>query len=144
MGDSVYLKLQPFAQMSVAQRSCQKLSFRYFGPFTILEQIGKVAYRLDLPASSHIHPVVHVSLLKAAVKPDVEVSPELPLQEAVVESGVQPKLILRRNLIKRGKATIPYVLIKWTGMPTELATWENLRQLKSRFPQAPAWGQAGS
>jgi hypothetical protein len=113
-------------------------SFYYFGTN------WEVAYRLDLPASSHIHPVVHVSLLKAAIKPDVEVSPELPLQEAEVESGVQPELILRRNLIKRGKATVPYVLIKWTGMPTELATWENLRQLESRFPQAPAWGQAGS
>lgn len=143
VGDSVYLKLQPFAQMSVARCSCQKLSFRYFGPFTILEQIGKVAYRLVLPASSHIHPVVHVSLLKVAVKPDVEVSPELPLQEAEVAVGVLPELILRRNLIKRGKTVVPYVLIKWTGMPTELATWENLCQLKSRFPHAPAWGQAG-
>lgn len=129
--------------MSVARRSCQKLSFRYFGPFTILEQIGKVAYRLVLPTSSHIHPVVHVSLLKVAVKPDVEVSPELPLQEAEVVVGVLPELILRRNLIKRGKTVVPYVLIKWTGMPTELATWENFRQLKSQFPHAPAWGQAG-
>lgn len=30
VGDQVYLKLQPYVQMSVAHRSCHKLSFRYF------------------------------------------------------------------------------------------------------------------
>uniref|UniRef100_A0A0A9BCD2 Integrase catalytic domain-containing protein n=1 Tax=Arundo donax TaxID=35708 RepID=A0A0A9BCD2_ARUDO len=37
VGDQVYLKLQPYVQTSVATRSCRKLSFRYFGPFKILE-----------------------------------------------------------------------------------------------------------
>lgn len=35
VGDSVYLKLQPYVQSSVAPRSSNKLSFHYFGPFTI-------------------------------------------------------------------------------------------------------------
>lgn len=143
MGDQVYLKLKPFAQISVAKCSCQKLSFRFFGPYTILERIGKVAYRLHLPADSQIHPVVHVSLLKGAVKPDTMVSPVLPMQ--VVEAGqsIQPEAVLRRHLVKRGKSAVPYALIKWTGMPAELATWENICQLKLRFPEAPACGQAG-
>ena len=46
VGDSVYLKLQPYVQSSIATRSNNKLSFRFFGPFTILERIGEVAYRL--------------------------------------------------------------------------------------------------
>jgi hypothetical protein len=29
-------------------------------------------------------------------------------------------------------------------MPDSLATWENLQELLRRFPEAPAWGQAGS
>jgi hypothetical protein len=36
VGDSVFLKLQPYVQSTVASRSNQKLSFRYYGPYKII------------------------------------------------------------------------------------------------------------
>ncbi|KAL6493749.1 hypothetical protein OROGR_032193 [Orobanche gracilis] len=63
-GDWVLLRLRPYRQQSLSRRTNQKLSRRYFGPFRILKQIGAVAYELELPPLSRLHPVFHVSLLR--------------------------------------------------------------------------------
>lgn len=56
MGDFVFLKLQPYVQASLAPRAHQKLAFRYFGPYKVLSKVELVAYKLELPLSSTIHP----------------------------------------------------------------------------------------
>lgn len=58
VNDLVFLKLQPYIQNSVALRSNQKLAYKYYGPYRILARVGKVAYRLELPDTSRIHPCV--------------------------------------------------------------------------------------
>jgi hypothetical protein len=141
VGDLVYLKLQPYVQASLAPRAHQKLSFRYFGPYKVLSKIGEVAYKLDLPASSSVHPVFHVSLLKPAP------STKYPLSASVPDTanGLQvPEAILQRRLQARRAGSVAQLLIKWSGLGADLATWEDAEAVQQRFPFAPAWGHAGS
>ena len=103
----------------MAKRTCQKLSFHYFGPYEVLERIGAVAYCLKFPEGSQIHPVVHVSLLKKVIQSGTPVCADLPVQNLEDAGPIQPEAILRRQLIKRGRTTVPHGLLQWTGMPAE-------------------------
>ena len=60
----VYLKLPPYKQRSLATHINEKLALRFYGPYKIIQKVGKVAYKLDFPISYSIHPVFHVSQLK--------------------------------------------------------------------------------
>jgi len=75
LGAWVYVKLQPYVQTSLAPRANQKLAYRFFGPYKIEEKIGSVAYKLQLPPESTIHPVFHVSQLKGVIPTTHSASP---------------------------------------------------------------------
>lgn len=138
MGDTVYVKLQPYVQTSLAPRSHQKLVFRFFGPFRILERIGSVAYKLDLPPHSTVHPVSHVSQLKQAVGASHQVAPTLPSDFAL---QLTPKKVLQTRSVHRGTDAVQQVLIKWNNLPSTLATWEDYETIGQEFPRAATWGQ---
>ena len=62
--DRVVLKLSPWKGVVLFGKRV-KLSPRYIGPFEIVERIGPVAYRLDLPEElSRVHNVFHISVLR--------------------------------------------------------------------------------
>jgi len=114
VGDRVYLKLQPYWMKSLATRINQKLSLRYYEPFKVLARVGKVAYKLQLPQESKIHPVFHVSLLKKYIPQQVQCQ---PLPKGLTE-GWELKLQLFEVLaVKESPQGDKEVLIKWKGMP---------------------------
>lgn len=70
VGDLVYLKIQPYRQKYVVNRSCLKLETKYFGPYKVLERIGNVAYKLEFLSNAKVHQVFHVSQLKKHISSD--------------------------------------------------------------------------
>jgi hypothetical protein len=140
VGDQVFLKLQPYCQSSITERQNQKLSFRFFGPYAIKRQINHVAYELALLAGSSIHPVFHVSQLKAVIRSRIPVSPVLP----DLSHNLQvPVVVLDTRLRRQAGKVQNQLLIQWSGWHPTLATWEGESDIKRHFPFAPAWGQAG-
>jgi hypothetical protein len=80
IGDWVYLKFQPYRQLSVkGKKGNHKLNPKYYGPYEILAKVGRVAYHLNLPKESLIHSVFHISQLKRKVGPTSTILPKLPL-----------------------------------------------------------------
>lgn len=64
IGSRVYLQLH--RGYTLPDASNKKLSNQQIGPFEITEQVGQLAYRLKLPPTMQIHPVVSVAQLKPA------------------------------------------------------------------------------
>jgi hypothetical protein len=103
--------------------------------------VGSVAYKLELPATSLIHPVFHVSQLNKVLHVSFTPSPTLPggLSELQV-----PNKVIQRRLVSCRLRLVQQGLIQWSNSPPSLATWEDIEALKQHFHDAPAWGQAGS
>lgn len=99
----------------------KKLKPRKLGPFRIIEKVSPVSYKIELPKTLRIHPIIHVSELepyfedkfkrKQAPPPPIIVNEE-------EEYEVEEILDKRKHYGK-----IQY-LIKWKGYPLSEASWE--------------------
>lgn len=115
VGDWVYLRLVPYQLQSLAPHSNHKLQPRFFGPYEIVEKIGIVAYKLDLPPGTKVHPVFHVSCLKKHLSPTTTPSSVVPV---ITDDGLchlEPAAILERRMYKKGNSAEVQLLVHWKG-----------------------------
>ncbi|KAG6403997.1 hypothetical protein SASPL_136231 [Salvia splendens] len=133
VGDLVYLRFRPHRQATLFSARNRKLAPRYFGPFRIEARIGSTAYRLQLPVSSRIHPVFHVSLLKRAIGEEVA-DPTLPDGVVEHEPPFLPEAVLDRRSVDREGDSVDQVLVKWGDLDEEEATWMDVADVQGQFP----------
>lgn len=108
-----YINLNPYIQCSVVAREFPKLASKYYGPYNILDKIGKCAYKLDLPASSTIHPTLHMSMLKFALSTEQEAISLSP--STFLTSWLKPLAILYERSAKRANVAITQWLMHWSN-----------------------------
>ncbi|GJR27921.1 putative reverse transcriptase domain-containing protein [Tanacetum coccineum] len=125
VGDYVLLKVSPWKGV-VRFGKKGKLAPRFFRPFEIIEKVGPVAYRLDLPEELNgVHDTLHVSNLKKCLaNPTLQV----PLDEIRVDAKLnfveEPVEILKREFKKLKRSRIAIVKVRWNSKRGPEFTWE--------------------
>nr|GFB28612.1 putative reverse transcriptase domain-containing protein [Tanacetum cinerariifolium] len=135
VGDKVMLKVSPWKGV-VRFGKRGKLNPRYVGPFKVLERIGNVAYKLDIPEElSRVHNTFHVSKLKKchayeplAVPLDgLYFDDKLHFVEKLVE-------IVDREVKRLKRSRIPLVNVRWNSKRGPEFTWEREDQFWKKYP----------
>ncbi|KAK6162430.1 hypothetical protein DH2020_002271 [Rehmannia glutinosa] len=137
VGDEVFLRLSPRKGL-INPKKGGKLSPRYVGPYKILQRIGKLAYRLELPTPyAGMHVVFHVSRLKK-YQPDSEhiiTRDTLPLIENLSYTE-RPMRIIDQQVRQLRKREIPMVKVVWHNHNRdEDATWEMEEDMRDQYPE---------
>ncbi|GJW03555.1 putative reverse transcriptase domain-containing protein [Tanacetum coccineum] len=116
VGDKVMLKVSPWkGVIRFGKRG--KLSPRFVGPFKVIERIGPVAYKLELPDKLRgIHNTFHVSNLKRCFVNDDVV---IPLDEVQLDNKLhfveEPMEIMDREVKRLKQSQIPIIKVRWNS-----------------------------
>ncbi|GKA48188.1 hypothetical protein Tco_0741146 [Tanacetum coccineum] len=113
-----------------------KLAPRFVGPFEIVEKVGLVAYRLDLPEELNgVHDTFHVSNLKKYL---ADPTLKVPLDEIRVDAKLnfvkESVEILEREFKKLKRSRIAIVKVQWNSKRGPEFTWEREDQMKLKYP----------
>ncbi|GJY43144.1 putative reverse transcriptase domain-containing protein [Tanacetum coccineum] len=135
VGDKVMLKVSPWKGV-VRFGKRGKLNPRYVGPFKVIERVGEVAYKLDLPEElSRVHNTFHVSNLK---KCHADEPLAVPLDGLHLDDKLhfveEPLEIVGREVKRLKRSRIPLVKVRWNSKRGPEFTWEREDQFKKKYP----------
>ncbi|GJU66119.1 putative reverse transcriptase domain-containing protein [Tanacetum coccineum] len=136
VGDHVMLKVSPRKGVISYLENEEKLNRWYIRPFKILERIGPVAYKLELPEElSNVHSTFHISNLKKCLSDESLIIPmkelRLDLQLNFVEETVE---IMHREVKKLKQSHIPIIKVRWNSKRGPEFTWEREDQIHAKYP----------
>jgi len=130
VGDWALLRLRQRAASSLPQAPKGKLKARFLGPYRVIELINDVAVRLELPPQARIHDVFHVGTLKKFIGTPPTTPPPLP--DIKHGSVVPAPDRVTQTRLARG---VRQVLVYWRGEPASSATWEDLDEFRTTYPE---------
>ncbi|GJW40587.1 putative reverse transcriptase domain-containing protein [Tanacetum coccineum] len=113
-----------------------KLAPRFVGPFEIIEKVGPVVYRLDLPEElDGVHDTFHASNLKKCL---ADPTLQVPLDEIQVDAKLnfveEHVKILEKEFKKLKQSRIAIVKVRWNSKRGPEFTWECEDQMKLKYP----------
>lgn len=132
VGDKVWLA-SSHLRLPEAENAKRKLQPRFYGPYEVLEVVSPVAYRLKLPKTLRIHPVIHVSHLKANVdgSKDFPDRPEYqpPPPPEVIDNEEYYTIEAIRNH-RHVKGSLQF-RVKWVGYAEDECSWLSAKQMQA-------------
>ncbi|GJT68585.1 putative reverse transcriptase domain-containing protein [Tanacetum coccineum] len=135
VGDKVMLKVSPWKGV-VRFGKRGKLNPRYVGPFKVLEKVGEVAYKLELPEElSRVHNTFHVSNLKKCYADEPLAVPLDGLHfDDKLQFVEEPVEIMDREVKRLKRSRIPLVKVRWNSRRGPEFTWESEDQFRKKYP----------
>ncbi|GJW81008.1 putative reverse transcriptase domain-containing protein [Tanacetum coccineum] len=135
VGDRVMLKVSPWKGV-VRFGKRGKLNPRYVGPFKVLEKIGTVAYKLELPQElSRVHNTFHVSNLKKCFSDEPLA---VPLEGIHIDDKLcfveEPVEIMDQEVKWLKQSRILIVKVRWNSRRGPEFTWEREDQFQNKYP----------
>ncbi|GKD21762.1 putative reverse transcriptase domain-containing protein, partial [Tanacetum coccineum] len=135
VGDKVMLKVSPWKGV-ICFGKRGKRNPHYIGPFKILDKVGTVAYRLELPEKLiRVHSTFHVSNLKKCLSDEPLA---IPLDEIHVDDKLnfikEPVEVMDREVKRLKQSRIPIVKVHWNSRRGPEYTWEREDQMQKKYP----------
>jgi hypothetical protein len=130
-GDRVLLSSKKLKPPS-AENAKEKFQPCYYGPYKILKVVTPVTYKLDLPSTMKIHPVIHAKYLKEYVDgaETFPTRPEyVPPPPPEVVAG-QQHFYVEAFRGHRGVGEKLRLLVKWKGHPESENLYRPIKQLR--------------